>query len=72
MKLKNCFANFNGNSFICYLTIIVFVICMAIGSIEGKFEFVLALAGLVIGVFASPFFTKDVEIEKYREQLAYN
>lgn len=71
-KLKNWCAEVSLNNLICYLTIIIFVSCMLIGSIAGRFESVLALAGLTIGIFSTPFFTKDVEVLKYKEQLAYD
>lgn len=72
MKLKNYMSYLKINNVIQYLVIIVFLVCMIIASNYGKFETVLSLAALVIGVFATPFFTKEVEVEKFREQLAYN
>lgn len=58
--------------FISYFAVFVFLGCMVGVTIKGDYSTLLALCSLLIALLSTPFFTKDVELEKYREQLGYD
>ena len=50
------------------IIILLFVIIML--TIKEQYEYMIAFSGIVFGILA-PYFTKDVELEKHRQQLIF-
>ena len=71
MGLKNNMLRKLKSNHLHWMIIVVFLGCMLILAWNGKTEALLSITALLIGVISTPFFNKNIELEKYREQLAY-